>query len=561
MDQEMKTVRLILLIAVMAGACCALVWAQEQTFALDSAAVSAPAPADTVVKNKIVMERADTQYYNKAIDEQRQLMTGNVIFRHDSSYMFCDSAYLFMDDNILEAFGRVRLKQGDTLFVYGNYLFYEGNREFAKMRYDVCMVNIQQDSSVVTLYTDSLDYDRQVDIGYYFNGGRIVDAENELVSEYGQYSPGTKIAVFNDSVQLTNPNFILHSDTLEYSTESKIATILGPSIIETDSGFIHSSRGWYDTQTNTSLLLDRSQMLSGTKVLIADSIHYDRNLGRGRSYRNMSIIDTAQKIILTGHYGYYEEKTDYAFATDSACAIEYSQGDTLYLHADTLELVTIDSTSRILRAIGGARFYRVDIQGICDSLRLTTKDSVLRMFGNHPVLWNENQQLFGDTIIIYMADSAVDHVHVPKAAFVAQEVEPDYYNQLGGNDLKAYFEGKAIEHIDIDGNAESIFYPIEQDSAMIGLNTTQSSYLSIWFDEGKLDKMKIWPNPKGKMIPIPDLSPEQKTLKKFVWYNADRPTDRYDIFRFYNARNTPSAPAILDSPNLNSDSLKLPELH
>jgi hypothetical protein len=249
----------------------------------------------------------------------------------------------------------------------------------------------------------------------------------------------------------------------------------------------------------------------------------------------MSIIDTAKKVILTGHYGYYEEKTNFSFATDSACAIEFSQGDTLFLHADTLELVTIDSTSRILRAYMGVRFWRFDMQGVCDSMRLNTKDSILYMYGN-PILWNEDQQLFGDSIIIYMADSTVDHVHVPSSAFVVQQVEPGYYNQLGGNDLKAYFLGKQIEHIDIDGNAESIFYPLEQDSALLGLNYTQSSYLSIWFVEGKFFKLKIWSQSTGKMTPIPDLTPEQKTLKKFAWHDALRPTDRYDIFRFYNAR-------------------------
>ncbi|MDR2914144.1 MAG: hypothetical protein LBV74_04840 [Tannerella sp.] len=521
----MKYFRTFILIALLSGICFSMARAQEH-------------PPDTVQKSKIRLEHTDKQSFNKNINDQRQVLNGNVVFRHGGSYMYCDSAYYYEQDLSLEAFGRVRLEQGDTLFVYGDYLFYDSNIELAQMRHNVRMVNIQQDTSEVTLYTDSLDYNRRTDIGYYFEGGRIIDAENELVSVYGQYSPGTKIAVFNDSVRLTNPNFILYSDTLEYSTETKIATILGPSVIESDSGIIHSSRGWYNTQENTSLLLDRSEVLSGNRFLTGDSLEYDRATGIGKAFGDMSIRDTAQRMILTGHYGYYEEMTDYAFATDSASAIEYSQGDSLFLHADTLELITADSTSRILRAFMGVRFYRYDIQGICDSMRFNTKDSVLYMYGN-PVLWNEGQQLFGDTIIIYMADSTIDHVHVPTSAFVIQEATPGYYNQLSGNDLKAYFKGKEIEHIDIDGNAESIFYPLEKDSSMVGLNYTQSSYLSIWFEEGKLGKLKIWPSPTGKMIPIPDLTPEQKTLKTFAWYEDLRPTDKYDIFRFYKPRKKP----------------------
>jgi len=508
---------------------------------------------DTVAKTKVYLEYADVQSFNKNINDQRQVLNGNVVFRHDSSYMYCDSAYFYEQDLSLEAFGSVRMEQGDTLFVYGDYLYYDGNLELANVRNNVRMVNVQQDSTVVTLYTDSLDYDRVANIGYYFEGGRIVDAENELVSVYGRYSPGTKIAVFNDSVRLTNPNFVLFSDTLEYSTETKIATILGPSVIESDSGVINTSRGWYNTQENVSLLLDRSELLSGDKILIGDSLEYDRGLGIGKAFGNMSVLDTAQKITLTGHFGYYDERTDYSFATDSACAIEYSQGDSLFLHSDTLELITVDSASRYLRAFTGVRFYRSDIQGICDSMIFSTADSVLRMYGN-PVIWSDGQQLFGDSIMVYMSDSAVDYVHVPTSAFVVQFVDSGYFNQLGGNDLKAYFNGKTIDHIDIDGNAESLFYPLEKDSAMVGLNYTQSSYLSIWMKDGKLDKLKIWPNPTGKMVPIPDLAPEQKTLKKFAWYEDVRPTDRYDIFRFYNRRKTPTPvvnSAEVDSVNPN----------
>jgi lipopolysaccharide export system protein LptA len=516
--------------------------------------------ADTVKKTRIYMEHADVQSFSRNTNDQRKVLNGNVVFRHDSSYMYCDSAYFYERDLSLEAFGTVRLEQGDTLFVYGDYLFYDGNIELAQMRRNVRMVNIQQDSSIVTLYTDSLDYDRIADMCYYFEGGRIVDAENVLTSFYGRYSPATKIAVFNDSVCLTNPNFILYSDTLEYSTETKIAVILGPSVIESDSGTVYSTKGWYNTQENTSLLLDRSQVFSGEKILTGDSLEYDKANGTGTAYGNMILRDTAQDMTLTGHYGYYEEKTEYAFVTDSACALEYSQGDTLFLYADTLELITTDSTSRYLRAVGGVRFYRSDIQGICDSMRFNTKDSVLHMFGT-PVLWSENQQLTGDSIIIYMADSTIDYVHVPTSAFSVQQVDSGSFNQLGGNDLKAWFQGKIPEHIDIDGNVETIYYPLNADSTIELLNYLKSSYLSMWMNSrGGMEKMKFWPESVGKVTPIPDLTNEQKTLKKFVWYDDLRPVDRYDIFRFYNkgkmvagSDNPPAAEP--DTPPVGADSI------
>jgi lipopolysaccharide export system protein LptA len=500
------------------------------------AADSLQVMTDTVPpkKTKVYLIHSNTLSFDKAVKPDAQILNGDVCFRHDSSYMYCDSAYFFEQTNSLEAFSNVRMEQGDTLFVYGDYLFYDGNTQVAYLRENVRMENGQ-----VTLFTDSLNYERIPNIGYYFEGGLIVDSLNQLSSFYGQYSPETKLAVFNDSVQVENPDFTLYSDTLHYDTESKVATILGPSVIVSDSGTIHTSRGWYDTVNNTSLLLDQSQVESGEKILIGDSIFYNRDTGMGEVYGNMSLIDTAQHVTLQGEYGYYNEQTGYAFATDSARFLEYSQGDTLFLHADTLQMVTVDSVYREIKAYYGVRFYRIDMQGVCDSMQFNTRDSVLYMY-TEPVLWNEQYQLYGDTIAIYMNDSTIEYAHVIQFAFAVQHVDSSYYNQLKGNDLKAYFEGQAVHQIDVAGNAESIFYPLEKDGAKVGMNETKSGFLTIWVKDNKLDKLKIWPSPVGSMTPIPDLKPDQKMLKDFYWFDYLRPKNRDDIYEVVKRKATES---------------------
>ena len=479
---------------------------------------------------KVYLEHADVQSKDQEIDEDRQVLTGNVVFRHDSTLMYCDSAYYFESNSSLEAFGVVRMEQGDTLFVSGEYLFYDGNTRLAQIRHNVRMESIQSDSSIVTLFTDSLNFDRVDDIGYYFEGGMIVDEENELTSLYGQYSPTTKIAIFNDSVQLDNPKFILTSDTLHYHTETKIATIVSPAVIESDSVTIYTSNGWYHTDENSSLLLDRSQVYSGDRVLIGDTIAYNRNTGLGEAFGNIFLQDTLDKVILTGQYGYYDEKTEFALATDSARCIEYSQGDTLYIHADTFKMITVDSTARELKAYYNVRFYREDIQGVCDSMLYNAKDSVLCMYTD-PVLWNEQYQLFGDTILIVMNDSTVEYVHVIQRSFAIEKLDSTYYNQVKGNDLKAYFEGQEMRMIDINGNVETIYYPLEDEATKVGMNEMKSSYLTIWLKDNKMDRLKFWPSPQGMLTPLPDLRPDQKLLQGFYWYDYLRPLDKDDIFR------------------------------
>ncbi|MBO7316378.1 MAG: hypothetical protein J6U44_04355, partial [Paludibacteraceae bacterium] len=118
----------------------------------------------------IYLEHSDVLMFDKDRLEDIQVLQGNVCFRHDDAYMYCDSAYFYEKENSLDAFSNVRIVQGDTLFIYGDVLYYDGNTSLARLRRNVRMENR---SSVLT--TDSLNYDRKADVGYYFNGGKLTD--------------------------------------------------------------------------------------------------------------------------------------------------------------------------------------------------------------------------------------------------------------------------------------------------------------------------------------------------------------------------------------------------
>ena len=298
-------------------------------------------------------KRVDLLYADEAQADQQlrpdvQVLIGSVRMKHDSMYMFCDSALIYEKINSVEAFGNVRMEQGDTLFIYGDYLYYDGMSQLAMLRENVRMINRNTE-----LTTDSLNYDRLYNLGYYFDGGTLTDEENVLTSEWGEYSPATKLAVFNHEVKLVNPKFVLTSDTLKYSTESKIATILGPSDIVSDKNHIYSERGEYNTVSEQAELLDRSILTNEGKKLTGDSLFYDRKLGYGEAFDNVQMNDTVNKNMLTGNYCFYNELTGNAIATQRAVAIDYSQGDSLFMHGDTLRLVTYhmntDSAYREMR--------------------------------------------------------------------------------------------------------------------------------------------------------------------------------------------------------------------
>ena len=463
-------------------------------------------------------------------DPDAQILIGNVAFRHDSVYMYCDSACFYEKTNSLEAFDNVKMVQGDTLFLYGDYLFYDGNTQIAQVRY-----NVRMENKNTTLLTDSLNYDRIYNLGYYFDGGTLMDEENVLTSEWGEYSPATKISVFNYDVKLVNPKFILTSDTLRYSTATKIANILGPSDIVSDANHIYSELGFYNTQIGQAELLDRSVLTNEGKRLTGDSLFYDRVKGYGEAFDNVIMTDTVNKNMLTGDYCYYNELTKYAFATKKAVAVDYSQGDSLFMHADTLQMYTYylntDSMFRETRAYHKVRMYRADVQGVCDSLVFSSKDSCLTMYYD-PILWNNNQQLLGEKIMIYMNDSTIDWAHIQNQALSVEQLDSTSYNQVTGKEMKAWFQGGEMRKVDVIGSVRLVYYPMESDSTLIGMNVSETSLLNMFLENRKMKKMIMSPKSNGTLYPMLQRPPEKMKLDNFVWFDYIRPLDKEDIFEW-----------------------------
>ena len=121
-----------------------------------------------------------------------QILNGNVAFRHKGAKLYCDSAYFYQASNSFRAFGHVRMYQGDTLSLFSDYAYYDGNDQMAEARRNVVLTHRK-----TKLYTDSLNYDRLYGIGYFFEGGKMVDKQNTLVSDWGEYDTETRMAVFN----------------------------------------------------------------------------------------------------------------------------------------------------------------------------------------------------------------------------------------------------------------------------------------------------------------------------------------------------------------------------
>ena len=568
---------------------------------------------------RVFRERADV--LKKAADADYQIVVGNVEFRRGGMFMYCDSAHFYDSPGAIEAYGNVRMQQGDTLFVYADELDYADTTQLAVLYADfgkkVRLINRD-----VTLTTDIFNYDLGIDLGYYEVGGVLTDPKNRLTSWYGEYSPTTKDALFRDRVELhslrDNDTLDIFSEQMLYNTNTHIAILDTVSTIVSKDGTIHTTDGVYNTDTHQADLYRRSLVVAKNgNTLTGDTLYYDQLTGFGEAFGNIEMVDTAKKVTLLGDYGFYYEDADSARVYGHALAKEYSQADTLYLHGDTISTfrrvflpevaddgpramlpamapVAVDSISadsisdgamsagvmaldsmavdsipvdsvaaapvipdsvaavmmpadsvataippkaepalpdtvHYLVAYPNVKFFRVDLQGLCDSMTFVSKDSLLHL-DKHPVVWNENKQIFGNKIILHLNDSTVDWARLPEFGFVAEHIDEEFYNQLTGKEMFATFDNGELRHLDVSGNVQAIMLPQENDSTYNKIANLESSYMAADFLNQELRRMKLWPETSGTMTPLYLAKKQLYYLPQFRWFEPLRPRKPEDVF-------------------------------
>ena len=480
---------------------------------------------------RVYLVHSDQLRFDQYKNDGAQILVGNVHFRHLGANLYCDSANFFDQTNSFEAFGHVKMLQGDTLKLFSDYAYYDGNAQIAQARYNVVLKHRQS-----TLYTDSLDYDRLYNFGNFFEGGKLVDNGSTLTSDWGEYHTDTKMAIFYYDVRLRNKKFYLTTDSLYYDTRTSRAHIVGPSNITSGTSHIYSEDGYYNTKTETSELFGRSVMKDQGRSMVGDSVYHDSKKGTSYAYWNVIYEDSVNKNRLTGDYCEYNDSTGYAMATKKAVAMDFSQKDTLFMHADTFKVFTFnintDSVYRKIHAYNKVRAYRIDIQAVCDSLVYNSKDSCMTMYRD-PIIWNGRQQLFGEEVRIYMKDSTINRAHVAGQAFSTEQM-PDtvHFNQVSSDEMLAYFEKGEIYETDAVGNVLIVYYPVDEaDSSLIGLNYTETPWMKMYLENRKMKK--IWmEKPTGVLYPMTQIPPEKYFLPRYAWFDYVRPLNKADIFNW-----------------------------
>ena len=273
------------------------------------------------------------------------------------------------------------------------------------------------------------------------------------------------------------------------------------------------------------------------RVIKGDTLLYNEKTRMGEAHGRVDYLDRKNKNAFRAEDCFYTEEAALAYGGDPGpLALDFSQGDTLYVHADTVRMrawnVNTDSVYREVYGVDNVRAYRTDIQAVCGLLVANTLDSCITLYDD-PVLWNGERQILGDSIRAFMNDSTVRDAYVMgNALSIERMTDREHFNQISAKSMHAHFIDGTVRQATAVDNVLTIFYPTDdKDSTLIGMVYVETDTMRMFLSpERKLEK--IWmPKTEGMMYPLNQIPPEHRQLRGFVWLENLRPRDKDDVFR------------------------------
>lgn len=553
----------------------ASVWAQQ----------SRPMPgAPAGAGDKVELIHADSLNVLNQPDAVIYRVINNVKLQQKGLVLYCDIAIQNKTTNVIQAFGHVRMVQGDTITVRGDTLYYDGNTRQANV-----LGNVVLKDRKMTLSTARLDYDMLSGVAHYPVKGRIVDRENVLTSEVGDYYTGSKQFVFQRNVRLLNQppgkeKTTILADSLLYNSLTKIANFQGPTRIISKDGTLVARNGQYNTITRVSNFRQRATAETEKYTLTGDTLDFDNVNEVGVAFGNVVIVNKADKTTLTGDQGRYNGKAGVSRMIGHAVVRSpISQGadlDTLYMRADTL--FSFDNKLTKRKKLVGQKnvlVYKSDLQSRCDSLVYDVSDSLL-YFYKKPIVWSQNYQMEADSMTAKLKNNRINTMFLKSRAFVISQDTLRNFNQVKGRQITAFFrtilapvkktarptgpitastknrptltpvgtttsaaaETTTLDRVLVEGNGQTIYFAVDEKNRMIGMNRTECSKMNIEFANSRVTRIRNYGRPDMSLTPPKELTDEKKQLAGFRWREKEKPTKAQTLGLTPAIDSKPTAP-------------------
>jgi lipopolysaccharide export system protein LptA len=454
------------------------------------------------------------------------ILNGNVIFTHSGATLTCDKAFYYQKENRLKAFGNVKLNQGDSIHLTSKYLEYNGNTKLA-----MANGNVVVSDKKMKLETAKAFFDRKKQTAYYNQKGTIHSDDNVLLSDSGIYYMNESRYEFLENVKLTNPKYTIDSKKLDYFTNTGEVFLYENTVIKSKENTIYCNKGFYDTKNDLSYFTHNAHIVSKEREMFGDSITYDRKRAFATAHQNIKVLDTTNHTTIKGHYAEMFEKKDSVFITKRAEIIrKLSKKDSMHIHGDII-MATGKKDFRKVHIYRNVKMYSQDMQAKCDSIFMNESTGITKLL-NNPILWAQKNQIVGDTILLLTDEKhkKMDSIKAIDNVFITQKDSIAGFNQIKGRLLKGKILDNELRIVDVEGNAESIYYIRDEKQALIGIDKKRCSRINFELENKTISTIIYFKSVSAKTYPEDKFPEEESKLKGFAWREEERPDNVEAIF-------------------------------
>lgn len=534
--------------------------------------------------------RQDSMFFfaDSAVLTQNLLFAaGNVVvIQGDSLTIFGDTLNYNGDLRYGYLTGESFIQQGNSL-LYSNFLEYDSHNKMAYYNrgavltdgdfqltsirgiYNLNTERITFKDSVeivgedFLLRTSEMDYDSETSTAFFTAPTVIVQQDSRIYTEGGHYNLETGDAVFFNNPQYKKEGEISRADTMIYSASEETLLLIDRVYYQKDSTIITSDRLFYDSPSQIAIITGNARVVDGSRVIESDEIIYDLEQGKFNTVGRSTVRDEKQELTADNlFYGenegegeasgnvvwkdlesgmeLYSMQAVFSDSTGSVKAyggrpllIYPSETDSLFLVADTIfsfELISPSDTQRITKAYYNVLIYRNDFQAVCDSLTHQTIDSTFRMMYD-PIIWMDTTQLTGDTIDAILKDGSISSAFIRQNAMILTSPDSIYFNQMKGREITAGFDDGSLREVRVYGNAEALYFVLDQEDAYIGVNKSECAEIRITLLDNAVERIRFFGKPTNNLTPMHKATEGNFRLEGFNWRAELRPRSLEDILK------------------------------
>ncbi|MFN0175418.1 MAG: OstA-like protein [Saprospiraceae bacterium] len=335
---------------------------------------------------------------------------------------------------------------------------------------------------------------------------------------------------------------VAEADVIRYNADNEKTILRGNAHFRDSTRDIQGAEIRYDTRNKTYQLTGRGRVSDPPNIIEADSLDFNDVLGNGLALGSVVWQDTASDYTVLSWRMDYNKTSQYlnAFggfgekgAGGRPMMKSLIDGDTLFMSSDTLTSFKPDSASdvRELFAHRNVRIFKSDLQAVCDSLTFSSADSIFWFYklDTLPIIWSDTSQFSGDTIKLLLKNKKLDRLWLLQNSLVVNSEDGILFNQIKGRNSTVFFRDDEAREMLVEGNAQAVYYAVDDKQAYIGLNETECSEMRLFFGDNKVESIKFYQQPSGKFIPMKQAGKDTKKLDGFFWERIRRPRGVGDL--------------------------------